>query len=449
MQKKMIALAVAAALAAPALAFADTGASSVSLYGVLDLGVAQMTNAGDFSPSFVTGANPTGSNSRLGTVRGMMNGGESQSRWGIKGSEDLGDGSSAFFQLESAFSLGNGQLATSGLAGGANKANSTLTTSGTTAPYTVGPTGGINNGIMIADTALNGQLFNRMALIGLSNADLGEIRFGRQYSLQLDVIGSVGGGYDPVNAQMFSPINFSGSYGGGGFTDNSRVDNAIKYSKKIGNFNVNAMYGMGGMANSTSARTNFQANVGYEADTFGIQAVTQYANDSTNVTANATANTVNVQYADLTSYMLAGRWQVVEPLTLKAGYERMEISAPSNYAADQGLGQIYGYNVGTVTPWGTSQKNINVYWLGGNYQVAPATKISLGFYDVKTPAYGTSSADGTDKYYSAMVEYNLSKKTNLYAAVMHDVKSGSLLITTGTGAITSFNTYGAGLRVKF
>ena len=440
MQKKMIALAVAAALTAPALAFADTGASSVSLYGVLDLGVAQMTNAGDFSPTFVTGAVPIGAQplaAKIGTVRGMMNGGESQSRWGIKGNEDLGNGSSAFFQLESAFSLGTGQLATSGLAGGAASV------------------GGINNREMIADTALNGQLFNRMALIGLSNNDLGEVRFGRQYSLQLDIIGSVGGGYDPVNAQMFSPINFSGGYGGGGFTDNSRVDNAIKYSKKIGNFNVNAMYGMGGMAGATSARSNFQANAGYEADTFGIQAAAQYANDSTALGAGTTAGTVTAQFANLTSYMLAGRWQVVEPLTLKAGYERMEISAPSNFAADQGLQQIYGYNLSQAATAFSGQKNINVYWLGANYEVTPATKLSLGFYDVKTPSFtGTGSgavgADGTDKYYSAMVEYNLSKKTNLYAAVMHDVKSGALLVaTSGPGSISAFNTYGAGLRVKF
>ncbi len=432
MQKKMIALAVAAALAAPALAFADTGASSVTLYGVLDLGVAQMTNAGDFSSQFVTGANPTGSNAKIGTVRGMMNGGESQSRWGIKGAEDLGNGSSAFFQLESAFSLGTGQLATSGLAGGKNTV------------------GGINNGAMIADTALNGQLFNRMALIGLSNSDLGEVRFGRQYSLQLDIIGSVGGGYDPVNAQMFSPINFSGSYGGGGATDNSRVDNAVKYSKKIGNFNVNAMYGMGGMAGASSARSNMQANVGYEGDTFGVQAAAQYANDTTSISANALANTVNAEYVDLTSYMLAGRWQVVDSVALKAGYEREEISAPSNFGADQGIAQIYGYNVGTASAFSGPQKNINVYWLGANWQATSATKVSVGFYDAKTPAYGTT-ADADDKYYSAMVEYNLSKKTNLYAAAMHDVKSGAAIGTSGVGnfSATSFNTYGAGLRVKF
>jgi hypothetical protein len=254
---------------------------------------------------------------------------------------------------------------------------------------------------------------------------------------------------------MFSPINFSGGYGGGGFTDNSRVDNAIKYSKKIGNFNVNAMYGLGGMAGATSARSNFQANAGYEADTFGVQGAVQYANDSTSLGPGTTAGTVTAQFANLTSYMLAGRWQVTEPVTLKAGYERMQISAPSNFAADQGLQQIYGYNLSSAATAFSGEKNINVYWLGANWQATQATKVSVGFYDVKTPAFtGTGSgavgADGTDKYYSAMVEYNLSKKTNLYAAVMHDVKSGALLVSTsGPGSISAFNTYGAGLRVKF
>ncbi|MGB8517320.1 MAG: porin, partial [Gallionella sp.] len=233
MKKSLIAVAILGAFAASAQAETvfNTAQSQLDLYGVLDLGVVQMTNAGNISPNFVTGAVPTGNanNARIGTVRGMMNGGESQSRWGIKGSEDLGDGNKAFFQLESAFDLGSGNLATSGLAGGNT--------------HPTGQAAGINNGAMIADTALNGQLFNRMALIGVSNTDLGALTFGRQYSLQLDIIGSIGGGYDPVNAQMFSPINFSGSYGGGGVTDNSRVDNAIKYAKKFGNVNLNAMYG--------------------------------------------------------------------------------------------------------------------------------------------------------------------------------------------------------------
>jgi predicted porin len=437
MQKKVFTLALVAGLGALAgtaraeVGLINTPQTDLSLYGVLDVGVAQMTNAGNFS-NFVTGAVPTGSGiaARVGTVRGMMNGGESQSRWGIKGSEDMGNGNKAFFQLESAFSLGNGAIATSGLAGGA----------------------GATNRNMIADTALNGQLFNRMALIGISNNDLGALSFGRQYSLQLDIIGSVGGGYDPVNAQMFSPINFSGSYGGGGATDNSRVDNAIKYAKKFGNFNVNALYGMGGVATATSARSNAQLNAGYEADAFGVQLAMQQAIDTTALSANAAPNTVNATFENLTSYMLAARYQVIEPLTLKAGYEREQISAPSNYGVDSLMTTIYSYNIGTNAAYAGAQKNINVYWLGANYQFTPAVKASVGFYDAKTAAFGNTtgtSGDATDKYYSAMVEYNLSKKTNLYAAMMLDKKSGGAVFGTGPASIGTFNTYGVGVRIKF
>ncbi len=416
--------------------------AEVSVYGVLDLGVVQMTNAGDISPTFVTGAVPTGAQpatAKFGTVRGMMNGGESQSRWGIKGSEDMGNGNKAFFQLESAFSLGNGTLSTSGLAGG------------------------VGTPAMVADTALNGQLFNRMALIGLSNDNYGAVTFGRQYSLQLDIIGSVGGGYDPVNAQMFSPINFSGSYGGGGATDNSRVDNAIKYAKKFGNFNFNAMYGFGGMATNNAARSNTQVNVGYEAERFGIQAAVQSAKDTTSIgtpggaangsgtpgvtaTPYNSAGTVNATFENLTSYMLAGRFQVTDPLTLKAGYERMQINAPGDPSGDAALTQIYQYNIWSSSMF-SGQKVLNVYWLGANYQFTPALKGSVGYYDVSVPAFtgtGGTTLDGTDKYTSAMLEYNLSKNTNLYAAFMLDTKSGNQIAVH-----TNFNTYGAGLRVKF
>lgn len=431
MKKSLIAVAVLGAFAGAAHA-ADQSQPNVTIYGILDVGVAQMTNAGNFS-NFVTGAVPTGSanSARIGTVRGMMNGGESQTRLGLKGSEDLGGGYKAFFQLENAFSLGNGQIATSGLAGG-----------------------GGNNPAMVADTSLNGQLFNRMALVGISGEEMGAFSFGRQYNLALDVIGSVGGGYDPVNAQMFSPINFSGFYGGGGETDNARVDNAIKYAKSFGKIKVNAMYGMGGVATHTSARSNTQLNVGYEGDQFGVEAVALHASDTTALSAGtAGTNNVNVTFVNLDSEMLAARYTVAEPVTLKAGYERVKISAPTNYNADSQMTQIYGYNIGTNAAF-VGQKIVNVYWLGANITTSEASKLSLGIYDAKTPAYtGTGSvagATGDDRYYSIMWEYNLSKKTNFYAAAMKDHKSGGLLVAaTGAGSITDFNTYGAGLRVKF
>ncbi len=85
MNKKLMAVAVAGALAVPGLAFAQ--AASVQIYGVLDLRADNMK----FSASTVGLSDGTTKNHLF----------SSGSRWGLRGSEDLGGGLSAFFQLES------------------------------------------------------------------------------------------------------------------------------------------------------------------------------------------------------------------------------------------------------------------------------------------------------------------------------------------------------------
>lgn len=81
MQKKIIALAIAAAVSAPA--FADT--SNVTIYGQANMSY-DMTNNG------ATGTNKVSSNT---------------SRIGLKGSEDLGDGLSAVWQIEQQINIDN------------------------------------------------------------------------------------------------------------------------------------------------------------------------------------------------------------------------------------------------------------------------------------------------------------------------------------------------------
>ncbi|MCB1929259.1 MAG: porin [Rhodocyclaceae bacterium] len=85
MQKKLIALAVAGLTAAPAFA-----QSNVTVYGILDAAVAY-GKSGDT------------------TYTGLQNGVLSGNRFGLKGSEDLGNGLSAVFTLEQGFSVGSGQ----------------------------------------------------------------------------------------------------------------------------------------------------------------------------------------------------------------------------------------------------------------------------------------------------------------------------------------------------
>ncbi|WP_459694543.1 porin, partial [Achromobacter xylosoxidans] len=73
--------------------------TSVTLYGVIDTGI---------------GYNKIKGNGYDGSKLGMINGIQAGSRWGLRGSEDLGDGLRAVFTLESGFDSGNGTRGQSG-----------------------------------------------------------------------------------------------------------------------------------------------------------------------------------------------------------------------------------------------------------------------------------------------------------------------------------------------
>lgn len=88
MQKKIIALAIAAVFAAPAAAMAEA-----TLYGSFDAGYGSNTDA--------SGAK------EVSTV-GMVSDRYATNNWGFKGSDDLGDGMKATYQLESSFDVAGG-----------------------------------------------------------------------------------------------------------------------------------------------------------------------------------------------------------------------------------------------------------------------------------------------------------------------------------------------------
>jgi predicted porin len=450
MKKSLIALAVLGACGGTA--YADD--STLTLYGIIDAGVLTVNHGTNFNGGgFVTGAPIFGTGSNLGQVNrstGMMNGGESATRWGIRGSEDMGNGMKAFFQLESGINAANGTLATSALA----QANLRTGASGA------------------ADTSLNGQLFGRSAYGGISGSTWGALAIGRVTSLQLDTIG----GYDPVNAQEFSPINFSGQYGGGGVTDNSRVDNALKYSGKWDAFNFNLVHKFGGIAGASSAQQVNEVRAGWEQGPFGVQASYEMANDTTKLDNNGLtvggvltpypAGTVGVTWVDIRSWMLAAKWQATEAFSVKALYERMQIGAPSNPAVDLAQTAIFGYGIAhaSVTAFtGFPDQVYNVYVLGGNYDFTGAWRGSLGYYHVTQNDFSNGSGtagnaskkSGDDNYVSGMVEYKFSKRTNLYLAGMYNKKSGGIAagvngttIGASTG-VTSYTGLGIGLRHVF
>ena len=164
----------ASAAALPMLASAQ---SSVTLYGVIDTGVEYVNNVGANKDGLFRVPNLTA------TV---------PSRWGLRGSEDLGGGLKANFALESGFSPDSGTA---------------------------------NQG---------GRLFGRQAWVGLSGP-WGQVSVGRQYTMLFWAI---------LDSDTLGP-NIYGSGSLDNYLPNTRADNTVAYKGKFGGFTVGATYSFG------------------------------------------------------------------------------------------------------------------------------------------------------------------------------------------------------------
>lgn len=200
MKKSLIALAV---LAAAGTASAQ---SSVTLFGIVDATVQRVSNSG--GPS----------------VTRLHNSGESSSRLGFRGTEDLGGGLSGSFWLEAGLNNDDGTGQTLSTNNQFSSASGTALLSGA----------GANNA-NVNNRASNGTglVFNRRATVSLAGG-FGEIRLGRDYTPQFwnltvfDPYGTVGVGTNQMNASIitgptsvrasntvgyFLPGNLGGFYG--------------------------------------------------------------------------------------------------------------------------------------------------------------------------------------------------------------------------------------------
>jgi len=207
MQKKLIALAIASIVAAPAFA----QSSNVVMYGVVDMGV-EVGNSG------------------FGTKTRIQSGQSAGNRLGFKGEEALGSGLTAFFTLETGFSLDNGQTTNNSSVGNAGR------NTGSNVSQSTGDSAGVNS-----------DLFQRQALIGLKGS-WGQLSAGRQYTPAYLMTKAI----DPFDAGLGGKINnaLSGlaSYG-------DRYDNSALYvTPDMSGFKLSAMYSTGAENNTDDSR---------------------------------------------------------------------------------------------------------------------------------------------------------------------------------------------------
>ncbi len=202
MKKSLVALAALAATGA----FAQ---SSVTLYGVGDIWLGQTK----------TTVTPTGGVSTGVAQVQIGSGGVNGSRFGLKGSEDLGGGLKANFQFENGFNLDTGSLAASSAVP-------------TTTPPTPSPS----------------LLFGRQAYVGFSGASWGEVRLGRQYTSYDETRG----GFDPQGHSAFSAT--AGGAWAAGRDYQFRIDNSITYSSpNFSGFQAGVTLGLGENKTATAS----------------------------------------------------------------------------------------------------------------------------------------------------------------------------------------------------
>ncbi|WP_321867826.1 porin [Paraburkholderia tropica] len=317
--------------------------SSVTLYGIIDTGVEYVSHANAAGDSLV----------RMPAITGSL-----PSRWGLRGTEDLGGGLKALFTLESGFNVRGG------------------------------------------DMGQGGRLFGRQAWVGLGS-NYGTLTFGRQYTMTYIAL---------LENEIMGPAIYSlGSLDA--YVPNARSDNTIAYKGTFSGLTVGLTYSFGrdsaGTGNSPGQGTcagsvpgDFQqckqwsAMLKYDTSHFG--AVVSY--DQQRGGTNAAANFFD--------------GVATTPITSSGDKDtRIQANAYVNY---YGLKVSGGWLGRWVEPGNAAVASVrsDIYYLGAQYFITPFVVVDGAVYRVLNAEHDTRATLGTVR-----TTYLLSKATAVYAQV--------------------------------
>jgi predicted porin len=349
----------------------------------------------------------------------------------------------------------------------------------------------INNGLPRAsysiaiDGARAGQPFNDEFYGGVSSTHFGTLTFGRQRSLGTDAMLL----YDPAGgAYAFSYIGYNGTMAGGGDTENSRWDDALKYRIAYGPVHFGAMYkfadGSAGCYSASSAWTAttctpeqaknnaYGFDLGGNSGKFSADLVFQqynqaisvlnpllgpqslsapYQSSTDSINTNPingtnlidTHNTVYGIVTDNRAVMVAAKY-TWEPVKFFAGYEYIWQNNPTNPlgvgASDQG-----GYFMSGVEDDNLdNEKLVNIWWMGAKYAYDSKTDVTFSWYqqrqnDFRSPptcsatAGFRSSCAGTLNEGSLYLDHHFTKRFDGFAGIAYSWVSGGLAIAIPHG----------------
>lgn len=323
--------------------------SLVEVYGVIDGALRYATN--EYTPS---------GNSYFGLSQGLFQG----SRFGIRGTEDLGSGMKANYTLEGGVQL---------------------------------PTG---------DSDQQLQLFGRQAWIGMSSP-IGSISFGRQYGTFSDAIGAGDVfGVNHGNAVYDNGTNFGTNDAVNGFFQQEmgfRWDNSIKYAASFNGVTAGAMvaYGMDFGANNMYA-----ASLGYNSKDVPVAGAVSFQDEQDLALRNHYNVGGGVKYSlDKTD----GVYLFYFYSNFDPGFTRIN-------STDSELGSVGA----------TLNRTDSIANLAANYYVTPSVNVIASYYFDYAQNVAAVGDNGTRNSVLVAADYYFTKEFDVYLAGSYTMFSGVL-----------------------
>ncbi|WP_414446743.1 porin [Burkholderia sp. 22PA0099] len=373
--KKNVAVAMTA-IGLAVLATAAQAQSSVTLYGIVDNGLAYQNSSGALGQT-------SGGHSSVKMSTGVWAG----SRFGLKGAEDLGGGTKAVFTLEA----------------GVNTANGT--------------------------SQFSGGIFTRQAFVGLSDSKYGTLTAGRQYTAYYTLL-------SPYSPTTWLTGYFGAHPGDIDSLDTSyRANNSLVYmSPKFYGFTFGGSYSFGGQPGSVNAGSTWSAGVQYMNGPLGVAAAFQRVNNAASGggawSANSTTSNGGAQAAVSAinnGYITA---QAQQRVAVTAGYQ---------FTQQWDVSVSYS-NVQYIPGSNSTFRNTAIFNTAGavlHFRPVAVWDLAVGYsYTAATLANGVASAARYHQV-TASQYYSLSKRTGLYAVEAYQHASGNTVLNGRVIAATA------------
>jgi predicted porin len=398
-----------ACFALSAVATAATAQTTATLYGIVDASIYKSTN--------------TAGASQLQLASGMMEG----SRWGIRGTEDLGGGMRAMFTLENRFEVDTGATGNRPISGSALPARLTRGLSAgqltAIAPVlaAVGPQQAVNPG---------NTLFDRQAFLGLVTP-VGAFLAGRQYTPGFATLAK----YDTSATQgpatsgglgmlLYQPVEI-------------RRNNSLQYVIQQSGISASVMHAFGEAKTATTpgssgSLTGF--NLSYDAGPISVGVAHNAAKDG--VGQSSLKTTVIGGSYNFGAAKLFGTYAKIDDKNPALATSIAALSAPAAALLKPNLIQ-----------------DASLFHLGVSFDVGSGT-IKLAYNQLNDKR--AANADSTS--YGGTYTYPLSKRTNLNFALARVTNKNFGQVALGgggfSGGITSApgvdsTSIGFGIRHSF